>query len=287
MTHIQIILYNSSSFIPRIVAGFNNCEKNDTICIHFLENSKEENEPLIKEQKPLFDYIYTKAPKNLGFGNGHNYLFKKFGKKYGTTFIILNPDIIPFYDFLLKIETFEKELPDNWGCYDLEQFPEDHPKEYDEHFESEWASGAAAVFKTKIFKEVGGFDDAIFMYNEDVDISWRIRELGYSVHHCPTAKILHIIGSSTRSKQELLELANSPFQIIHSYAGNLYLRYKYFSDKETEAYRKVIANIQEYSEVMTLFKKMKMSLKPADLKKYRSYRKPKIYPDSNYAKHRW
>lgn len=287
MTHIQVILYNSSDFIPKICTGLNNILNPDEITVHFLENSEEKNETTIKDQAPTFAYTYTKAPQNLGFGKGHNFLFKKYGKDYGDRFIILNPDIIPFYDFLQKIEDFEKQLPDSWGCYDLAQFPEEHPKEYNDDFETDWASGAASVFNTRIFKEVEGFDEAIFMYNEDVDICWRIRERGSSVFHCPTSKILHVIGSSSRNKQELLKQSNSSFQLIHSYAGNLYLRYKYFGHKEVEQYRRGIKDIKEYDDAMKQFNKMKKKIRPTDLKKFRSFSSPKIYPDSNYAQNRW
>lgn len=288
MINIQIILYKSAQYIPSLVKGSNDLDYSlKGFKIHFLENSSEENGSLLEESAPSFSYTYDKAPSNLGFGKGHNYIFEKYGKDYGTRFIVLNPDIIPFFDFLNNLESFQKEIPKNWGIIELTQFTEEHPKDYDDEFKTEYASAAAAVYKTSAFRKVNGFDNNIFMYAEDVDISWRIREEGYGIFHCPTAKILHAIGASTRDATEILENKNSEFQTVHSLAGNLYLRYKFFGEKKVREYTGLIKNFPEYDETMKLFEKMKKGLNSRQLKKYRAYKTPKIYPDTNYAEHRW
>ena len=61
-------------------------------------------------------------------------------------------------------------------------------------------SGGAALIKRAAFAEVGGFDDRFFMYNEDVDLSWRLRLLGYRVVYAPEATVAHYAGGSTEGK---------------------------------------------------------------------------------------
>ena len=41
--------------------------------------------------------------------------------------------------------------------------------------ETPWTSGAAFCVRRPVFTAVGGFDEHIFMYCEDIDLSWRIR----------------------------------------------------------------------------------------------------------------
>ena len=45
--------------------------------------------------------------------------------------------------------------------------------------------------------EVGGFDEAYFMYVEDVDFCWRLRRAGYRVVYDPSMRLLHHIGRTS------------------------------------------------------------------------------------------
>ena len=44
-----------------------------------------------------------------------------------------------------------------------------------------YASGAAAIYPAKVLREVGIFDPEFFMYHEDTDLSWRVRQAGYKI----------------------------------------------------------------------------------------------------------
>lgn len=68
----------------------------------------------------------------------------------------------------------------------------------------DFATGCCVLFPTKILEEVGLFDDAYFLYWEDVDLSWRIRQAGYEIYLEPTAHIWHKnAGSSGGSGSSL------------------------------------------------------------------------------------
>lgn len=285
--HIQIILYNSLPHLPLLTKGLNAVNKNNEINVHFLENSQENSKEFIKKQRCEFDYTYDNENENLGFGKGHNFLFNKYKKGYDESFLILNPDTLPFFDFVEQLKLFIKKMPKNWGVIELAQSPEEHPKDYDENFETAFASGAATLFKTDVFKKVHGFDENIFMYAEDVDISWRIKESGYLVLHCPFSKIAHVIGGSSRNVNEIGNNKNSNFQEIHMHAGNLYLRYKFFGDNEVRKFDKMIKPMPQYKGIIKQYEEMKRKLTSEMLEKYRAYKSPEIQKDQNYGVHRW
>lgn len=44
-----------------------------------------------------------------------------------------------------------------------------------------YASGASVLYPAKVLREVGLFDPEFFMYHEDTDLSWRIRQAGYKI----------------------------------------------------------------------------------------------------------
>ncbi len=71
----------------------------------------------------------------------------------------------------------------------------------------DWVSGAAMLARRAAVAEVGGMDEAFFMFNEDVDWCRRMNQAGWSVDYVPAAEIVHHIGASRAgsSNQVILE----------------------------------------------------------------------------------
>lgn len=63
--------------------------------------------------------------------------------------------------------------------------------------EADWVSGACFLVREDAFSSVGGFDEAYFMYVEDVDLCWRLRRAGWRVLYEPAAAVTHVQGVST------------------------------------------------------------------------------------------
>jgi len=49
------------------------------------------------------------------------------------------------------------------------------------------------------FMSVGGFDEAYFMYVEDLDLCWRLRRAAWGVAYVPSASVVHEQGVSTQA----------------------------------------------------------------------------------------
>lgn len=61
-----------------------------------------------------------------------------------------------------------------------------------------WAVGAFLVIRRSAWEAVGGFDDRQWMYAEDLDLGWRLREAGWPARYEPRAMVDHVHGAATR-----------------------------------------------------------------------------------------
>ena len=67
-------------------------------------------------------------------------------------------------------------------------------------------SGCFMCVRREVIEQVGALDDEFFMYGEDLDWSYRIREAGWEIVYQPESEIVHFKGESTRSMPRLKQL---------------------------------------------------------------------------------
>lgn len=68
-----------------------------------------------------------------------------------------------------------------------------------------WLSGAAVMVRSSVFHELGGWDDAYFMYFEDVDLGYRIGLAGYENRYEPAVAVEHTGAHSTKGLAKSVE----------------------------------------------------------------------------------
>ncbi|HEY6901920.1 MAG TPA: glycosyltransferase family 2 protein [Puia sp.] len=68
--------------------------------------------------------------------------------------------------------------------------------QYDAIEEVFWATGGCMCLSAELFRKTGGFYDYYFMHQEDIDLCWRVRNMGYSIYTCPQSVVYHIGGGS-------------------------------------------------------------------------------------------
>lgn len=137
------------------------------------------------------DIVSLPGVDNCGFGAGHNLLVKKSRSIGADYYIGCNPDgrLHP-----LAVSRFMRQLDDRSGrtLYEFRQFPQEHPKIYDTFKgNTHWVSGACFAISTKFYAELGGFDENIRMYCEDVDLSWRVLAEGGECVMLPSCLFYH------------------------------------------------------------------------------------------------
>jgi len=91
----------------------------------------------------------------------------------------------------------------------------------------DWLSGACLLARRTSLEQVGGFDEAYFMYAEDVDLCWRIAKAGWKVLYVPAAEVTHLQGVST---------ARHPYRMILEHHRSL-LR---FAERSTTGWRRLL-----------------------------------------------
>lgn len=60
----------------------------------------------------------------------------------------------------------------------------------------DWITGACMLARRTAVAEVGGMDEAFFMFNEDVDWCRRMGQAGWAVDYEPAATVMHHVGAS-------------------------------------------------------------------------------------------
>ena len=68
--------------------------------------------------------------------------------------------------------------------------------------EVESVSGSFMLLRRDFFEELGGFDERFFMYGEDLDLCWRVREAGKKVLYCADGVLLHHHGQCGRNPRQ-------------------------------------------------------------------------------------
>jgi GT2 family glycosyltransferase len=78
--------------------------------------------------------------------------------------------------------------------------------EHDEPRRVDWVTGACLLIRRELFDRLGGFDEAFFLYSEEVDLLYRARELGAETWYDPAAEVVHVWGGTAgRSSALTLE----------------------------------------------------------------------------------
>ena len=63
--------------------------------------------------------------------------------------------------------------------------------------EVDWVSGVSMLFRSEVFSTAGLFDERFFLYFEEIDLAFRIRESGWKVYFVSDAAVDHVGGLST------------------------------------------------------------------------------------------
>ena len=172
-----------------------------------------------------FASVQLHQGSNIGFGAGHNH---NLSLTHTPFFWVTNVDLEFEHDTLTTLlGTAQKDAaqgPAHQGskvaAWECRQKPYEHPKDYHPVTgETAWCSSACVLFKTEALKAVKGYEPLLFLYGEDVELSYRLRDHGYTLRYVPQATVWHF------TYEEAAQI--KPQQFLGSTLANVLIRCRY------------------------------------------------------------
>ncbi len=213
-TSLIIVNYNTAEQVISCIESLQNETLNNIVVV---DNASSENNIDIV-QKKFPSTVILRNSENTGFGGGCNAGIRWVLHNCDSDFIlILNPDTIVRAGIVDILERKLLNLDTGIVAPRITMMPETdllwygggnfswlkgsaRIPGYGKSAESaiamterdvQFASGCAFMIKLSVVKECGGFDPGYFMYEEDVELSLRIRKSGYKIKYVPEALVHH------------------------------------------------------------------------------------------------
>ncbi|HHX60525.1 MAG TPA: glycosyltransferase family 2 protein [Epulopiscium sp.] len=232
---IIIVSYNTQDLLRQTIQSVIDTTHKIKYEIIVSDNDSSDGSPLMVEQE-FKEVKLIKTGANLGFSKGNNIGIKEAKGRY---ILLLNSDTVVKGNCLDECVRYMdqhneigvlgckivlpsgkldhackrgfptpqaslyymlglyKAYPNNpkYGAYCAAHLGEDEVGEADA------LMGAFMMLPRAVIDEVGGLDEAFFMYGEDLDWCYRIKEAGYKVMYYPKEYIVHHKGSSSKKKR--------------------------------------------------------------------------------------
>ncbi len=72
--------------------------------------------------------------------------------------------------------------------------------DYEQPADVDQLMGAAMLFRREVLEQTGGFDERFFMYFEEVDLCYRVKQAGWRLRYVPEAVVTHFAGQSSSQR---------------------------------------------------------------------------------------
>ena len=214
---VGIVAYNQEiaellDLIASIDRAIARCGPNVTASIAIFDNGLTISESALPHHVDL-----RSDGRNNGFGLAHNQIMDRAFSEGGDIYIGVNPDGALHRNCLTNMIRMSQRHGDR-ALIEALQFPEEHPKFYHpETLECEWISGACFLISKDIWTDTKGFDENIFLYCEDVDLSWSARRHGYKTLTCPSALFYHDVSNRPYSPRVWREMLIAGRYLAHKW----------------------------------------------------------------------
>ncbi len=220
---ISVVTYNSArwldGFMQSLVAQGYPCA---SIRLLFRDNGSSDDtverlRGIASMHARAFAGIEVDAGDNVGFGRGHN---ANLARAQALWMLVTNIDLE--FESRTLIELVSRAVADpaevaSWEC---RQKPYEHPKHYNPVTgDTVWSSSACTLFRVEALRQIGGYEPKLFLYGEDVEISYRLRDRGWQLRYVPRATVWHFTYAHAAELK--------PAQFLGSTLANVLLRMRY------------------------------------------------------------
>jgi len=242
---VVILNWNGKDLMARFLPSIVKSQYNNLRLIVGDNASTDGSVEFLQNNYPEITVIQN--DKNYGFAEGYNRVLEQVDATY---YILLNSDVeVPENWIRPEIAAMEADeriaaaQPKiKWqkdkskfeyagaagGFLDVNAFPfcrgrifnviETDLGQYNDNKEIFWASGAAFFIKRKQWRESGGLDADLFAHMEEIDLCWRLKNLGYKIVFCPGAEVYHVGGGTLGGE--------NPYKLLLNFRNNLMIMQK-------------------------------------------------------------
>ncbi len=238
---IVIVNYNGKHLLAKNLPSVISTDYKDFDIVVVDNDSSDGSVEYLRENFPTVKVV--ESGENLGFGKGNNLGVHTYPNY--DAYLFLNNDVSVPKDWLKElvkvIENDNKigavgpkvlyskkkngkyivnsagiQVDKHFMAYDRYDKEEDNPK-YDVVEEIDALMGGAFLVRRDAFEKAGGFNPKMFLYYEDIDLSLRIKDLGYKVMYCGKSKVFHDHMASSKKlsvrKRNIMNAKNRFFSI--------------------------------------------------------------------------
>ena len=241
---VVIVNYNVQYFLEQCILSVQAASNNLKVEIIVVDNNSTDDSCKILKKK-YSEVILIENTINVGFSKANNQAVK-IAK--GEFVLILNPDTVVAEDTFIQILEYAKskqnlgvlgvKLIDGSGNF-LPESKRGIPtpqvsfnklfgvsskqtgKYYATHLNENETGvvdilvGAFMLLKRAVYNEVNGFDEAYFMYGEDIDLSYKILNKGYQNYYYSKTQVIHYKGESTQKDVKHLKYFYKAMKIFY------------------------------------------------------------------------
>ncbi len=241
---IVILNWNGKQLLEQFLPAMINCTGNDAE-IYIADNaSTDDSVEFVKTNFPQIKIIQNTI--NGGYAKGYNDALQNIDT---DIYALVNSDIEvtngwikPIIDefessentavIQPKILDFKNETKFEYagaagGFIDFYGYPycrgrifsslENEEEQYNDTAEIFWASGACFFIRSKVYHQLGGFDEQYFAHQEEIDLCWRVQNQDYTIKYVGTSTVYHVGGATLHEaspRKTFLNFRNSLFSII-------------------------------------------------------------------------
>lgn len=282
---ISIVNFNAGSYIIDCLKSLDKVKSEVDFITYVVDNaSTDDSLKKIKQEK--FPIKIIQNSENLGFGKAHNLVLKQLST---PLCLLLNPDcvlepgtlatMIKFMDGNPKVGAATCQMLQGDRKVDLvahRGFPTPfasflyflgndslyHLTNKDLHsvHEVDAISGAFFLTRKEVLDKVGYFDEDYFMYAEDIDLCFRIKQGGFKIMYVPTVSVLHHKGISSGLKKHTQEKTTADLSTKLRSLNAFYETMKIFYKKHYESKYPFFVNWLIYLGINTKWQLAKRKL---------------------------